>query len=165
LTLHDDTVPAYGSFTISFEDTKTPSELKKKTFIASVYGKKMNYITTKLDGNTFSCKTKTLGQFTLVKDVIAPKVTIAKTIENKWITGQKSINLTISDNLSGVKTYNGYLNEKWVLFEYEPKSNRMTHNFVDELLNEGLNKLKVVVTDNVGNSTIFETQFNISLKK
>ncbi len=165
LTLHDDTVPAHSNFTISIVDSKTPSELKKKMFIASVNGKKLNYITTKLEGNTFSCKTKTLGQFTLVKDVIAPKITIAKSIENKWITNQKSLSLTISDELSGIKTYNGYLNGKWILFEYESKSKRITHAFVDELLNEGKNNLKVVVTDNVGNSTIFETQFNSSLKK
>jgi hypothetical protein len=165
LYLHDDTVPAHTNFTISFTDTTTPSELKKKMFIASVNGKKLGYITTKLDGNTFSCKTRTLGQFTLVKDVIAPKISMAKPIQDKWITGQKSINVTISDNLSGIKTYNGYLNGKWVLFEYESKLKRLTHTFVDGLLNEGKNNLKVVVTDNVGNSTIFETQFNMSLKK
>jgi len=165
LYLHDDTVPAHSNFTISFVDTKSPSELKKKMFIASVYGKKFNYIATKLDGNTFSCRTRTLGQFTLVKDVIAPKIRMSKSIENKWITGQKSISLTISDELSGIKTYNGYLNGKWVLFEYESKSKRITHAFVDEFLNDGKNNLKVVVTDNVGNSTIFETQFNMSIKK
>jgi murein DD-endopeptidase MepM/ murein hydrolase activator NlpD len=165
LYLHDDTVPAHTNFTISFTDTTSPSELKKKMFIALVNGKKLGYITTKLDGNTFSCRTRTLGQFTLVKDVIAPKVSMAKPIQDKWITGQKSINVTISDDLSGVKTYNGYLNGKWVLFEYESKLKRLTHTFVDVLLNEGKNNLKVVVTDNVGNSTIFETQFNMSLKK
>jgi len=165
LYLHDDTVPAHSNFTISFTDTKSPSELKKKMFIASLYGKKFNYIATKLDGNTFTCRTRTLGRFTLVKDVIAPKISISKSIENKWITGQKSISLTISDELSGVKTYNGYLNGKWILFEYESKLKRITHAFVEELLTEGQNNLKVVVTDNVGNSTIFETQFNISIKK
>ncbi len=165
LYLHDDSVPVHSNFTISFVDTKSPSELKKKMFIASVYGKKFNYIATKLDGNTFSCRTRTLGQFTLVKDVIAPKISMSKSIENKWITGQKSISLTISDELSGIKSYNGYLNGKWILFEYESKLKRITHAFIDELLNEGENNLKVVVTDNVGNSTIFETQFNISIKK
>lgn len=165
LYLHDDTVPAHSNFTISFVDTKSPSELKKKMFIASVNGKKLNYIATKLDGNTFSCRTRTLGQFTLVKDVIAPKISSAKSIENKWITGQKSISLTISDELSGIKSYDCYLNGKWILFEYESKLKRITHTFVDGLLNEGKNNLKVVVTDNVGNSTIFETQFNISIKK
>lgn len=165
LYLHKDVVPAHSNFTISFEDTKSSDEEKKKMFIAAVNGNKLSYLTTKLSGNTFSCKTKTLGQYTLAKDVTAPKITISKSIEGKWITAQKSISLTISDDLSGIKTYNGFLNGKWVLFEYESKLKRITHVFDDSFLLEGANKLKVVVTDNVGNSTIFETQFNRSQKK
>lgn len=165
LYLHEDVVPAHTNFTISFEDTKSSESDKKKMFIASVSGNKLSYITTKLVGNTFTCKTKTLGQFTLAKDTIAPKIAIAKSIENKWLTDKKSIQLTISDDFSGVKTYNGYLNDTWVLFEYEPKIKKLTHTFDDTLLIEGQNKLKVVVTDNVGNSTIFETQFFRSQKK
>ncbi len=164
LYLHDDTVPAHNNFTITFVDSVSSIEDKKKMFIAAINKNKLSYIATKLTGNTFSCKTKYLGQFTLAKDVTLPKVAVAKSIEGKWITAQKSISLTISDDLSGIKTYNGYLNDKWVLFEYESKLKRITHIFSNELLLEGLNKLKVVVTDNVGNSTIFETQFNRSQK-
>lgn len=165
LYLHDDTVPAHTNFTVSFTDDKTPEELKKKMFIASVNGKKLSYIPTKLEGNTFSCKTRTLGQFVLAKDVVAPRISMAKPVQDKWITGQKTLNVTISDDLSGIKTYNGYLNGKWVLFEYESKLRRLTHTFGEGSLVEGKNNLKVVVTDNVGNSAIFETQFNVSLKK
>lgn len=164
LHLHDDTVPAHSNFTITAVDSVSAEEEKKKMFLASFNGKKWTFNTTKLVGNTFTCRTKTLGQFTLMKDTIAPTIKIAKSIEGKWITAQKSISLTISDNLSGVKTYNGYLNDVWVLFEYEPKLNKITHVFKDNLLLEGANKLKVIVTDNVGNSTIFETQFNRSQK-
>ena len=164
LHLHDDTVPAHSNFTITAVDSVSAEEEKKKMFLASFNGKKWTFNTTKLVGNTFTCRTKTLGQFTLMKDTIAPTIKIAKSIEGKWITTQKSISLTISDNLSGVKTYNGYLNDVWVLFEYEPKLNKITHIFKDNLLLEGANKLKVIVTDNVGNSTIFETQFNRSQK-
>lgn len=165
LYLHDDTVPAHSNFTISITDDKTPAELKKKMFIATVNGKKLGYLYTKLEGNTFSAKTRALGQFTLAKDVVAPKISMAKPIQGKWITGQKSLSVTISDDLSGIKSYNGYLNGKWVLFEYESKLRRLTHTFTEEALLEGKNNLKVVVTDNVGNSAIFETQFNVSLKK
>lgn len=165
LFLHDDTVPAHSNFTISIEDTKSSEEEKKKMFIATVNGTKLGFNTTKLVDNTFTCKTRNLGQFTLAKDITAPKISMSKSIEGKWITNQKSINVTISDDLSGVKTYNGYINDKWVLFEYESKLKRLTHVFNDDLLLEGSNKLKVVVTDNVGNSTIFETQFNRSQKK
>jgi murein DD-endopeptidase MepM/ murein hydrolase activator NlpD len=165
LYLHDDIVPAHSNFTIQFEDDNSTEEEKKKMFIATLNGTKLGYITTKLNGTTFSCKTKTLGQFTLAKDTTSPKISISKSIEGKWITAQKSINITISDDLSGIKTYNGYLNGQWVLFEYESKLKRLTHVFNDNLLLEGANELKVIVTDNVGNSTIFETQFNRSQKK
>lgn len=165
LFLHEDIVPAHTNFSISFEDTKSSENDKKKMFIASVNGNKLGFNTTKLTGNTFTCKSRTLGQFTLAKDSIAPKIAIAKSIEGKWLTDKKSIQLTVSDDLSGVKTINGYLNDKWVLFEYESKTKKITHTFDNNLLAEGQNKLKVVVADNVGNSTIFETQFFRSQKK
>lgn len=152
LYLHDDTVPAHLGFTITVEDPISSEEEKKKMFIASLNGTKWSYIPTKLVGNTFSCKSKTLGQFTLMKDTMVPKIKLDKITEG-------SVNLTISDELSGIKTYNGFINGEWVLFEYESKLNKITHVFKDKLLLEGDNKLKVIVTDNVGNSAIFETQF------
>ncbi len=137
LTLHEDLVPVHSNFTISIEDTKSSEKDKEKMFIASVSGNKLYYITTKLVGNTFSCKTRSFGKFTLAKDTTAPRISISKPIEGKWITNQKSVNLTISDDLSGIKTFNGYLNGKWVLFEYESKLKRITHVFKDEFLLEG----------------------------
>lgn len=166
LFLHDDTVGVNSNFTITFVDETISSNDKKKAFIAYVNPSgKLSYYNTKIDGNSFSCKSKTLGQYILTKDTIAPKITIAKSIENKDLSKQKSITITISDDLSGIDTYNGYINDKWVLFEYEPKTKKITHQFIDTFLNEGVNKLKIIVTDNVGNSTTFETQFNRNQKK
>ena len=106
-----------------------------------------------------------MGEYQLLKDTIAPKISIPKTIEGKWISEQENLQLTISDDLSGIKSYEGYLNEKWILLEYENKLKRLTHNFSDGIVTEGKNDLKVVVTDNVGNSTIFETHFYRSQKQ
>lgn len=163
--IHEDIVPAHTNFIISFEDNNSSTEKKKKMFVATINGNKLSYNYTKLDKNIFSCKSKTLGQFKLTADTIAPKISIAKSIEGKSLTDKKSIQLTVSDDLSGVKSCNGYINDKWVLFEYEPKTRKITHTFSDNLLNEGQNKLKVIVVDNVGNSSIFETQFYRSQKK
>ena len=165
LILHEDVVPAHTNFTITVEDTVSSESEKNKMFIATVNGNKLSYNATNLVGNTFTCKARTLGQFKLAKDTIAPKISIAKPIQDKWITNLKTIVITISDDLSGVKTYNGYINDKWILLEYENKLKRLTHTFDDSLLLEGKNNLKIVVTDNVGNSTTFETQFNRSQKK
>lgn len=159
LCLHDDTVPAHSNFTISIEDIKHSETQKGKLFIAAINNKKMGYISTFRKENVFTANTKTLGKFALVLDTIAPRITILKSIEGKTLTIQKNIQLTINDALSGIKSYNGYLNGKWILFEYDNKTKKITHNFSDGIVTEGKNELKVVVIDNVGNSTIFETHF------
>ncbi len=165
LFLHDDTVPAHSNFTISIEDNKYSEKQREKLFIADIDGTKTSYIPTFRKGNVFTAKAKTLGKFALVLDETPPKITIAKPIEGKWLTGQNNIQFTISDGLSGIKSYNGYLNGNWILFEYDNKTKTITHNFSDGVVAEGANDLKIIVTDNVGNSTIFETHFFRSQKK
>lgn len=164
LFLHDETVAAHSSFSITFEDSLATEKDREKMFIASIDGKKIYFNTTKIKNNTFTTYTKYLGQYCLMKDTIGPKIIISKGIEGNWISAQKELKLTISDDLSGINTYNGYLNGDWVLFEYESKTKKLTHNFADGIVAEGKNDLKVVVTDNVGNSTIFETHFFRSQK-
>ena len=163
MTVQNDLTPVNNNFLVTVVDNSPTND--SKTFIASVKNGKLSYNNTKRKDNTFSTYTKKLGQFTLSKDTTAPKVSITKSIEGKWITSQKFVQLTISDDMSGLNTYNGYINGKWVLFEYEYKNNKITHYFDDAFLIEGENVLKVVVTDNVGNSTIFETSFFRSQKK
>ena len=153
--IHDDTVPVHSNFTITIRDTVYPESLRDKLYI----GKGTSYNGTIRKGDVFTAKAKILGQYGLVLDTIAPVIKIAKPVEGKWISDQKKIDFTISDSSSGIKSYNGYLNGKWVLFEYENKARRITHTFDNEFLLEGENDLKIEVIDNVGNSAIFETRF------
>ena len=158
LYLHDDSVPAHSNFTISLTDISLSKELLEKTFIARLDGEQINYNSTFRKDSVFSAKVKTLGKYKLVTDTLAPKVSIAKPIEGKWVS-QDAIQLQISDAGSGIKTYNGFLNDQWVLFEYDNKTRTITHYFNDDFLLNGANELKVIVTDAMGNSTTFETHF------
>jgi murein DD-endopeptidase MepM/ murein hydrolase activator NlpD len=158
LYLHDDSVPAHSNFTISLTDNTFSKDLQEKTFIARLDGEQINYNSTYRKDSVFSAKVKTLGKYKLVTDILAPKVSIAKPIEGKWVS-QDAIQLQISDLGSGIKTYNGFLNGQWVLFEYDNKTRTITHYFNDDFLLNGANELKVIVTDAMGNSTTFETHF------
>lgn len=159
LFLHDDTIPAHNNFTITIENNKFTDAQREKLFIASIFDKKIGYIPTFRKDTIFTAKAKTLGKFKLILDTTAPTITIAKSIEGKWLSDKKSIQLSISDSLSGIKSYNGYLNGNWILFEYDNKTKKITHSFSDGIVTEGKNELKIIVIDNVGNSTIFETSF------
>ena len=164
LGLHEDIVPAFSNFSITFEDSIAMAKDKEKMFIGLKNEKKVFFYNTKIYKNSFTIYTKYLGNYQLMKDTIPPKISIDKKIEGKWISKLDNLQFIISDDLSGIKSYNGYLNGKWILFEYEPKTKVLIHRFADGIVAEGKNDLKLVVIDNVGNSTIFETQFFRSQK-
>jgi hypothetical protein len=165
LLLHSDIVPAHSNFTIEIVNNKFSEAQREKLFIGSIGSSKIGYNYTFRKDSVFKTNVKTLGKYALVLDVIPPKISIAKPIEGKWLNDKKSIQFTISDDLSGIKSYNGFLNGKWILFEYDNKTKKITHNFSDGIVAEGANELKIIVVDNLGNSTIFETKFFRSQKQ
>ncbi|HEX9980713.1 MAG TPA: M23 family metallopeptidase [Flavobacterium sp.] len=165
LILNNKLIPVHTNFTISLKDNSAISEAERKqTFIGTIDGKRIGYNATTWKDGIYQTRVKAFGTYGLSKDTLAPVISIAKPIEGKWISSQKTLQLTIKDDLSGIKEFHGWLNGKWILFEYDYKSRKITHFFDDNIADEGRNELKVTVTDNVGNSAIFETHFFISKK-
>jgi murein DD-endopeptidase MepM/ murein hydrolase activator NlpD len=162
--VHEDNVPAFTNFSASFEDSLATEKEREKMFVGLMVGKKVHYYYTKRYKNSFTIYTKILGDYKLFKDGMPPKIKIDKKVGGKWISKMDALQFTISDEGSGIKSYEGYLNGNWILLEYEPKTKKLVHHFADGIVAEGQNDLKVVIADNVGNSTIFETQFFRSQK-
>lgn len=162
--IHDDTVPVHSNFTITIKDSSFSEKLRDKLYIARFNGNSKSYNMTLRKNDVFTAKSKTLGQYGLVADTIAPTITPINLIKDKWLSDVKKIQFVIKDSLSGIKSYNGYLNGKWILFDYDNKTNKITHNFDDGIVAEGANDLKIEVVDNVGNATVYETRFFRSQK-
>jgi murein DD-endopeptidase MepM/ murein hydrolase activator NlpD len=160
VTLHDDSVPVHKNITLAFNNvTGLTEEQLSKTYIATLDGYKLKYNNTYRKGNNFSIKTKTLGKFKLAQDITPPRIYNVNFIEGKTLTTQKTISVSVTDLHSDIDTYNGYLNGKWILMEYDYKTKKLTHNLEDAIYVEGRNDLKIVVTDNLQNSTTFESYF------
>jgi len=162
VTIHNNKVPAHRNFTITFDVRKYSAAQRKQLFIARLdKNLKPSYASTYKRGNTFSTKTRNLGTYTLAKDTIAPKISTKNFKEKKWLNNYSYLSLEISDDLSGINTYSATLNGKWILMEYEPKTKTLTYNFDDAIFDQKQYELQVVVTDNVGNRTTFNTVFYI----
>ncbi|MGI9548043.1 MAG: M23 family metallopeptidase [Flavobacteriaceae bacterium] len=158
--IHNNSVPAHRKFTVSFDMNAYPNKDRTKMFIARLdkYGKPSYMSTYKRDSN-FTTRTRSLGTYTLAMDTIPPKIR-AKNFKNRqWLTNYRYLSIQISDDLSGISTYKATLNGSWILMEYEPKTSTLTYNFDDKILDQKQCELKVVVTDNVGNTTTFESSF------
>jgi len=161
LRLHQDVIPLMKNFSIQFDISNYSTEDKNKLFIAQLYGyyQRPSYISTKRIGNKLSARSKTLGNFTLATDTIRPTIRPLNFRDGQWVSKLNELKLKITDDLSGISNYRATLNGKWILMEYEYKKNRLTYDFQDNIIDATENKFKLIVTDNVGNSSTFEATF------
>lgn len=160
VTIHNNRIPAHRNFTITFDASKYSEVEQKQLFIARLdKNLKPNHASTYKRGNTFTTRTRNLGTYTLVKDTIAPKIRTKNFKDKQWLNNYRYLSLLISDDLSGIDTYAATLNGEWILMEYEPKTKTLTYNFDDKILDKKQCQLKVVVKDNVGNTSNYEVSF------
>jgi len=62
--------------------------------------------------------------------------------------------------LSGIKNIEGIIDDKWALFEYDPKNHLITHYFDNERFElKKRHQLLLTVSDYKGNKTTYEATF------
>ncbi|WP_299526653.1 M23 family metallopeptidase [Winogradskyella sp.] len=161
LHLHTDNIPLQKNFYINYDLSNYKSEHLDKVFIARLYGyyKKPSYVSTKRKGHILSAGSKTLGTYTLAMDTIAPTIKPINFQNKKWLSKYRYLKVKIDDDLSGISKYRATVNGKWILMEYDYKTKTLVHDFNDNIVKDTKNDLKIIVTDNVGNSSTFEATF------
>ncbi|MBC2846806.1 M23 family metallopeptidase [Winogradskyella flava] len=161
LHLHEDHIPLQKNFYINYDLSNYKSEHLDKIFIARLYGyyKKPSYVSTKRKGNILSAGSKTFGTYTLAMDTVAPTIESVNFQDKKWLSKYRYLKVKIEDELSGISKYRATINGKWILMEYDYKTNMLMHDFNDNIVKDTRNELKIIVTDNVGNSSTFEAIF------
>ena len=78
---------------------------------------------------------RNFGEFAIALDTIAPKIISLDRSASDY-TGKKELRFTISDELSGIDTYEGYIDNHWALFEYDPKNDLLLYRFDEKYIKE-----------------------------
>lgn len=160
LKFHKDVIPIHKNITISVDASNYEVTDIDKLFIGRLnYKGDPYYHTTTRTGTKLTAKTRTFGSFILVSDTTPPSVKTVNFSEGKWISKNKTLQMKIEDDLSGISSYRATLNGKYILTEYNYKKDVLTYDFDDNIVTESENNLKLIVTDNVGNITTFEATF------
>ncbi|MDY2586879.1 M23 family metallopeptidase [Winogradskyella aquimaris] len=161
LFLHEDHIPLQKNFYINYDLSQYKSEHLDKIFIARLFGyyKRPSYVNTKRKGNVLSAGSKFFGTYTLAMDTVAPTITPVNFKDKKWLSKYRYLKVKIDDDLSGISKYRATVNGQWILMEYDYKTNMLVHDFNDNVVKDTKNDLKIIVTDNVGNSSTFEATF------
>ncbi|MGJ8593280.1 MAG: M23 family metallopeptidase [Aquaticitalea sp.] len=161
LYLDKDEIPLQKNVTIQYDISNYKDSEKDQLYIAELLGyrKYPSYLNTKRKENILTASSNALGSYALVLDTTPPNVSPINFQDGKWLSKFRYLTLKITDDLSGIGNYRATINGKWILMEYEYKNNTLTFDFNDNVVTDTKNELKVIVTDNVGNSTTFEASF------
>jgi murein DD-endopeptidase MepM/ murein hydrolase activator NlpD len=160
LRLHKDVVPLHKKISITTDISNYNKTDIDKLYIGRLnYKKTPYYIKTYKKGNKLTAKTKTLGTFVLAVDTKKPEIKPINFLNKKWISKNKTLKIKITDDLSGISSYRATINGKFILMEYDYKKDVLTYDFKDQIISEVENNLKLIVIDNVGNNTTFESTF------
>ena len=126
-----------------------------RMYVAYIDNKgKVSSLGGKMVKGAMEAETRSLGEFTLKIDSIAPTVSPVNFKNGQSATELKSLKFKISDDMTGIDSYNIYLNDKWVLGQYDAKNNLLYYEF-DSHAPSGTMNVKVVVKDGVGNKKTY----------
>jgi hypothetical protein len=157
--VHNPTVPLHNNAIIEIRPNHIPDSLKSKAVIAGV-GHKGSLFSV---GGTWNsdfirANISNFGTYFVTIDTIPPTIQpiVLKTVKNKK---PNFINLKIKDDLSGIEEYVGFIDNNWVLFEYDEKSDLISCNLSKEKIFGGNHYLIVWLRDRCNNLTIYESNF------
>lgn len=160
IRIHEPTIPLHRNFTLTFDVSHLPEAGRERYFIARLNeSDRPQFQKTYRRGETFTARSRSLGRYTLALDTIPPVVRPKNFKAKQWLTNYRYLSLRVSDDLSGISSYSATLNGRWILMEYEPKTSTLTYNFDDTIVDQQQCNLEVEVTDNVGNTEVFNIAF------
>ena len=161
INIDNDTIPLRKPFTIKYSLKNIDDSRKKYLYLAMKGPKNYHYfISSEKFNDSIIGHAKKLGKFKILTDSIPPDINFYNLKSDQWISNRKKLTIKINDNESGIKSFNGWINNKWILLEYESKKNMLTYDFEDKVnSNDSKNELVVSVKDNCGNVSMKKITF------
>ncbi len=110
------------------------------------------------DNGYVKARARVFGEYFIRLDTVAPVITPVNIHNGSNFSKTKKIFFRMSDNLTGIKTYNGRIDGKWVLMEWDYKTKLLSYTFDDSITN-GKHTFELSVGDGKNNISTFTADF------
>ena len=153
--IHNNLTPLHGGFDLWIKPDASLGNLKDKAVIVSTSGACQGGIA---DNEFIKASPRNFGSFYIAVDTVAPTISPLNIGPGKNMAGIAKMIFKLHDNLSGIKSFNGYIDGNWVLMEFDTKTATLWHSF-DERTPAGRHELKLIVDDMKENSKTYSINF------
>ena len=152
LQMHYPYTPLHTYLNISYKVPEKWIKYGDKLCAFSMEGKKRYYEGGTLKGSSLHFKTRSFGRYAIAVDEVPPRLTPIKV--------GKSYRFKVTDDLSGVKEITASIDDKWILAEYEPKTQTIWGT-IPNWIKPGEYAFKLVVSDARKNKTVFTQKIKL----
>ncbi len=153
--IHNKYTPIHDSYELWIKPDSTIGPLINKAVITNTAGVSEGGV---YDNGFINATCHSFGDFYVRIDTVGPYIQPLNIAEGKTMHAFKKIALKIGDNLSGIKSYNGKIDGKWILMEWDYKTKVLSYTF-DESIKPGKHIFTLVVIDNKNNLSQFTSNF------
>ncbi|MFI5221760.1 MAG: hypothetical protein ACHQK8_05505, partial [Bacteroidia bacterium] len=163
--IHDQYTPLHRSFSLSIKPEKVPEKLQNKLLLA-YFNKEGNIHSAGGEyGNGYvTARNNNFGNYFVAFDSVAPTIKALNISHDGTVKDTFGLKFRIDDNFSGIATYRGTINGKWVLMDYDPKNDLLVYEFDEKTLRNEKLDFNLIVTDKKGNSTTFKKEILFKYK-
>ncbi|MBN1143024.1 MAG: M23 family metallopeptidase [Bacteroidales bacterium] len=160
--VHNEFTPLYKNYMLSVRAREIPKNLYEKLLLVSK-SKDGSWMS---QGGEFkngfvTARVRSFGCFSIAVDTMKPEIKPKSFVPGGRYSGNQVISFTISDTLSGIRKYAGYIDKQWALFEYDAKNQLFSYTIdSSRLAKSGLHTLEIYVTDNKDNVTRYLSDFH-----
>ena len=156
--VHNNKTPVHKKYALSIK-ANVPDTLKSKTYIATTDLKgNFWYLGGDWQNGFLKTKVREFGDFCIVADTTNPEIKGVNIFPGKVFNTQTTIKCTIKDKNSGIKSYRGEIDGKWILMDYDYKRNLLRFD-IEKNISKGKHTFTLKVIDNVGGATNYKAEF------
>ncbi len=159
-SVHDETVAVHDKYRLSIRPDTVLAGIEGKMCLAMLNGKGIpSYVGGDLRYGYVSADVNRLGDYMVTVDTLPPSIK-PSFASGANLTGKQLFTVTITDEFSGIKSYDTTIDGGWVLAEYDAKNNLLIYRPETPVLKENtLHKMELTVTDNRGNRSVLKSEF------
>ncbi len=154
--IHYDKVPLHKNISIKIKSPAIDTSLQSKVMLMHYddKGKSSAAGGTWQNGFVVS-QVKRFGGYAITLDTIPPVITPINIPATGIISSLRELKFKIVDELSGIGTYNAYVNGEWICMEFDAKSALLSFDF-HKAIPKGKIDFVLVVEDTRGNSVRYQ---------
>lgn len=164
-TIGDPYTPLHKSFTAKVNMDFLPDSLIGKLYAVKYSPKNGKPYPSGGNGNLETkeliIKSRNFGRYSYGIDTIAPRITKFNVSDGGGIASTNSLTYNVKETESGLKSYNLYIDDQWVLLEYLPKRKLLRHSLEPNRYGKGEKTVRLELEDYRGNKRTVNRKINI----